>query len=55
MLTPERLEIAAVRSGHVAIEGDVELLQRVREAKEFDEELVEAIEKVKVGAPRMLR
>ena len=55
LLTPERLEIAAIRSGHVAIEGDVELLQRVREAKEFDEELVDAIEKVKVGAPRMLR
>jgi hypothetical protein len=37
------------------VEGDRDLLKQIRKSKAYDEELVEAIECLKGGAPRALR
>ena len=55
LLGPEVLKVKALRRGMTRIEGDEELLKAICQSKAYDEALVEAIEKLKGGAPRALR
>ena len=55
LIPSEVFQVKAMRRGATHIEGDRELLQEMRRAKIYDDELVEAIEKIKSGAPRALR
>ena len=55
LIPREVFRVKAMRRGATRIEGDRELLQEMRRAEVYDEELVEAIEKIKGGAPRALR
>ena len=55
LLAPERIELAAIRTGQAEAVGDSDLLAEIRSSRAYDEELVGAIERVLQGAPRMLR
>lgn len=54
LLDTNRFYTLAMRRGMVRTDGDTDLLRRIRESESFDEELIEAIEKLKDGAPRAL-
>jgi transposase InsO family protein len=55
LLNWEVFKLKATRRGMLRVEGDKELVRQIRESKEFDEELVDAIERLKDGAPTALR
>ena len=55
LLSPEVFKVKAMRRGMTRVEGDEELVKEIRESRAWDEELVQAIECIKGGAPRALR
>ena len=44
LLAPERIELAAIRTGQAEAVGDSDLLAEIRSSRAYDEELVGAIE-----------
>ena len=55
LLSPNIFHVKAMRCGATHIRGDRDLLREMRKAKVYDDELVEAIEMLKGGAPRALQ
>ena len=56
LLKPEMLKIRALRQGHLLIEGEENtLLSKVRKAKEFDEDVIKAVEELKKTGTKTLR
>ena len=55
LLSPEIFRVKAMKRGATRIQGDRGLLKELRKSRAYDEELVEAIERVKSGAPRALK
>ena len=48
LLKPEVLQVAALRPGHVLLEGsDKVLLQKIRKSKDFDESVIKAVEQLR--------
>ena len=55
LLKPEMLKIRALRQGHLLIEGEEStLLSKVRKAKEFDEDVIKAVEELKKTGTKTL-
>ena len=55
LLKPEMLKIHALRQGHLLIEGEEStLLGKVRKAKEFDEDVIKAVEELKKTGTKTL-
>ena len=55
LLKPEMLKIRALRQGHLLIEGEENtLLSKVRKAKEFDEDVIKAVEELKKTGTKIL-
>lgn len=52
LLSPEVLKVKALWWGMAMLEGDRELLWLIQNSKEYNEELVEVVEKLQMGAPR---
>ena len=55
LLSPEVFKLKAMQRGMTRIEGDVDLVKEIRCSEAWDEELKQAIEHLKNGAPRALR
>ena len=56
LLKPEFFKVRAMMQGHLLIEGqEHSLLRKVREAKDFDESVVKAVEELKRSGTRILR
>ena len=56
LLKPEFFKVRAMMQGHLLIEGQEQsLLRKVREAKDFDESIVKAVEELKCSGTRTLR
>ena len=55
LLDPKFFRVMAIKRGATHVDGDRALLRDMRKAKAYDDELVEAIEKLKRHAPRMLQ
>ena len=55
LLKPEFFKVRAMMQGHLLIEGhEQSLLRKVREAKDFDESVVKAVEELKRSGTRTL-
>ena len=56
LLKPKMLKIHALMQGHLLIEGEEStLLSKVRKAKEFDEDVIKAVEELKKTGTKTLR
>ena len=56
LLKPEMLKICTLMQGHLLIEGEEStLLSKVRKAKEFDEDVIKAVEELKKTGTKTLR
>ena len=56
LLKPEMLKIRTLTQGHLLIEGEENtLLSKIRKAKEFDEDVIKAVEKLKKTGTKTLQ
>jgi hypothetical protein len=55
LLKPEFFVIHALRQGHAVVGEEAKLLKEIRESKDFDDEVVKAVESLKKGKTKQLK